>query len=550
MRMEEENSREAAEKLQQIGSSILGAARDELYLGMRFLDVALSSFVYQMDPSVSPFGTDGAVIYFHPQQLGGLYRQNRILVNRGYLHMVFHCIFRHFIKQGMDGRYWNLSCDIAAEHMIDGIYHRSVRFSRSLLRRETYRKLEAEKKVLNAERIYRILTAWELEEKELLKLEQEFYQDDHRYWENQKPDQKPSPQMNQKWQEINEEMETDLETFSKEASRQTGDFLDQVKIENRKRQDYREFLRKFAVFREEIGVDPDTFDYTFYSYGLQMYGNMPLIEPQETKEVKKVAEFVIVIDTSMSCSQNLVRKFLEETYGILCEEDSFFKKTNIHILQCDETVQSDQKITSKEELEQMMDDEVILSVQIKGVVNAGVIAYVQGVRGFIPASQLSVSYVKDLNEWLNKTVDVKIITADPEQKRLVLSGRAVEQEKAAAEKAAQIEAVSVGSVFAGTVEKITSYGAFIRLENGLSGLVHISQMSPKRIKTPEDVVSTGDSVNVKVIQKKDGKLSLSMKALMTDDAETETYEREAVNFKSEGDAATSLGSLLAGIKLD
>lgn len=101
MRMEEENSREAAEKLQQIGSSILGAARDELYLGMRFLDVALSSFVYQMDPSVSPFGTDGAVIYFHPQQLGGLYRQNRILVNRGYLHMVFHCIFRHFIKHGI-----------------------------------------------------------------------------------------------------------------------------------------------------------------------------------------------------------------------------------------------------------------------------------------------------------------------------------------------------------------------------------------------------------------------------------------------------------------
>ena len=215
-----------------------------------------------------------------------------------------------------------------------------------------------------------------------------------------------------------------------------------------------------------------------------------------------------------------------------------------------ETNHGTEEKISWEELEQMMDDEVILSVQIKGVVNAGVIAYVQGVRGFIPASQLSVSYVKDLNEWLNKTVDVKIITADPEQKRLVLSGRAVEQEKAAAEKAAQIEAVSVGSVFAGTVETITSYGAFIRLENGLSGLVHISQMSPKRIKTPEDVVSTGDSVNVKVIQKKDGKLSLSMKALMTDDAETETYEREAVNFKSEGDAATSLGSLLAGIKLD
>ena len=104
---------ERAERLQEIGSSILRVARDELYLGMRFLDVALSSFSYQMDGQVHGFGTDGRVMYFQPQMLGGLYRENRILVNRGYLHMVFHCIFRHFIKQGMDGRYWNLSCDIA-----------------------------------------------------------------------------------------------------------------------------------------------------------------------------------------------------------------------------------------------------------------------------------------------------------------------------------------------------------------------------------------------------------------------------------------------------
>ena len=210
---------------------------------------------------------------------------------------------------------------------------------------------------------------------------------------------------------------------------------------------------------------------------------------------------------------------------------------------------TEQKI-SWEELQQMMDEDTILSVKINGVVNAGVIAYVQGVRGFIPASQLSTSYVEDLNEWLNKIVDVKIITVDPEQKRLVLSGRVVEQEKAAAEKAAQIDAVSVGDIFDGTVEKITSYGAFIRLENGLSGLVHISQMSTKRIKTPNDAVQIGGSVKVKVIQKKEGKLSLSMKALMTEEAPERTYEKETVHFKSEGDAATSLGALLAGIKLD
>jgi small subunit ribosomal protein S1 len=205
---------------------------------------------------------------------------------------------------------------------------------------------------------------------------------------------------------------------------------------------------------------------------------------------------------------------------------------------------------SWEGLQQLMDEDTILSVDIKGVVNAGVVTYVKGMRGFIPASQLSTSYVEDLNEWLNKTIDVKIITVDPEQKRLVLSGRVVEQEKAAAEKAAQADAIAVGDVFDGTVEKITNYGAFIRLENGLSGLVHISQMSTKRIKTPDEAVKTGDAVKVKVIQKKEGKLSLSMKALMAEEAPVETYDKEFANFKSEGDAATNLGALLKGFKFD
>lgn len=348
------NSQEAAQRLQDIGSSILRTARDELYLGMRFLDVALSSFIYQMDGSVSPFGTDGAVMYFHPAQLGGLYKENRILVNRGYLHMVFHCIFRHFVKPGIEKRLWNLSCDIAVEHMIDGIYHRSVRYSRSLLRRETYRLLEKEKKTLNAERIYKILKEEFLKEKELAQLEKEFYVDDHKYWANQQPDRKPNPLMSKKWGDISDGIETDLETFSRESGEQEGDFLDQLKIENRERYDYREFLRKFAVFREELTVDPDSFDYNFYTYGLSLYGNMPLIEPLETREVKKVSEFVIVIDTSMSCSGELVQRFLEETYGILSDSGNFFQKVNIHIIQCDEKVHSDVKITGAEELQEYM----------------------------------------------------------------------------------------------------------------------------------------------------------------------------------------------------
>ena len=293
---------------------------------MRFLDVALSSFSYQMDGQVHGFGTDGRVMYFQPQMLGGLYRENRILVNRGYLHMVFHCIFRHFAWSGTEGkkraddgitiqeRMRDLSCDIAVEHMIDGMSYRSIRFSRSLLRRETYRLLEKEGKTLNAQRVYKILSEWNLNEKDLTNLEQEFRTDDHRYWESKKPDQKPNPMLSRKWGEINDGIETDLETFSQEAGERDGDFLEQIKTENRSRYDYREFLRKFAVFHEELAVDDDSFDYNFYTYGLRLYGNMPLIEPLESKEVKKIEEFVIIIDTSMSCSGELVRKFLEETY--------------------------------------------------------------------------------------------------------------------------------------------------------------------------------------------------------------------------------------------
>ena len=347
---------ELAEQLERIGTQILNASRAELYFGMRFLDVALSSFDYQMNTEVAPFGTDGRSIFYHPQLLGGMYRRNRIQVNRGYLHMVYHCIFRHIVKT-VNGNVWELSCDIAVEHLVDANYHRSVRASKSLLRRETYRRLEQEAngKVLNAERIFKILQSWNLGEKELEKLEQEFYVDDHRYWESQKPNRQPDPILNQKWQDINEQMETDLETFSKEASQENGEFIGQIKIENRERHDYKSFLRKFSVFREEMGIDPDSFDYNFYSYGLSLYGNMPLIEPQETKEVKKIEEFAIVIDTSMSCSGELVQKFLEETYSVLKENESFFKKINVHIIQCDEQVHSDCKITSEEELKEYME---------------------------------------------------------------------------------------------------------------------------------------------------------------------------------------------------
>ena len=353
--MTDQGAQRREEQLAAVGEKILKASRSALYLKMRFLDVALCSLFFVPDPDAEIMGTDGLVLYYCPEELGRIYQKDPVLVQRLYLHEVLHGIFRHMIRRkGKDEEIYWLACDVAVESIIDGLKHRAVQKSRSFLRRETYRKLNARHPVLTAERIYKSLQEWELSETEIFRLRQEFRLDDHSYWPEDE-DRKKQEQIENQWRKISEQTETDMETFSSEQSSQAGDLMGQIRVENRDRYDYREFLRKFAVMREEVTVDPDSFDYVFYSYGLSMYGNMPLIEPQEWKEVKKVQEFAIVIDTSMSCSGDLVKKFLEETYDILSEENSFFHKVNIHIIQCDEQVQNDQKITDEKELKEYME---------------------------------------------------------------------------------------------------------------------------------------------------------------------------------------------------
>lgn len=344
------------DQLNQIGQQILAVTRNELYIHMQFLDVALSSFFYVMDSAVDVFATDGMNMFFHPAGLGGIYRQNRVSMNRGYLHMVLHCILHHVTRRHhREKNLWNLACDIAVESIIDRWYIKCIRQPETRLRKDVYRKLEGVMKVLTAEGIYRNLVLWKLSENEQQELHREFHVDDHRYWPED-PKQKMHNEVENKWKNISEKTETDMQTFSSKASQESGNLLKQVQVENRERYDYREFLRKFSVLREEVTLDPDSFDYTFYTYGLRMYGNMPLIEPQEWKEVKKVEEFAVVIDTSMSCSGDLVKKFLEETYSVLSEQQSFFHKVNIHMIQCDETIQNDRKITDEKELKEYMEN--------------------------------------------------------------------------------------------------------------------------------------------------------------------------------------------------
>lgn len=347
---------DTGEKLEMVGRKILTVSRNELYLKMRFLDVALSSLAFVMDVGADGLGTDGLFLYYHPQYLGGIYREDRIRVNRLYLHLVLHGIFHHITRRkGRKERLYSLACDIAAESIIDGMQYRCVLAGRSLLRRETYGRLHKELKVLSADKVYRVLYGLGLSEEETLRLEAEFRIDDHSYWPKEE-EKKKQEEIENRWQDVSEQMETEMETFSEEMSSGAGDFIGQLRVENRERFDYRQFLRKFSILREETAVDEDSFDYVFYTYGLSLYGNLPLVEPLEWKETQKVEEFAVVIDTSMSCSGELVKKFLEETYDVLSENNSFFCKVNIHVIQCDDRVQTDRKITSGEELREYMEN--------------------------------------------------------------------------------------------------------------------------------------------------------------------------------------------------
>lgn len=362
---------ETHERLIKIGTGILRASRNELYLSMRFLDIALSALQYEMNLSTLHVGTDGVKILYNPRDLIQRYLSDRVLVNRAYLHMLLHCLFRHpFHTAGRDAELWGLACDIAVESIIDRLDAKAVRLVVSDRREEMYESLRQDLQTLSAEGIYRVLQQKKMPPQEFGRQQMAFWVDDHVFWEQQKDDSQDNREsqqqeqreeeqrreLEQKWQEIGEKTETNLETFAKDIGEEMGGLLQCLKVENREKYDYRRFLQKFTTLKEEMRIDDDAYDYIFYTYGLSLYGNMPLIEALEYKEVRKVEELAIAIDTSESCEGETIRRFLEETFAILRSGESFFRKINVHIIQCDADVQTDRKITSAEELDALMEE--------------------------------------------------------------------------------------------------------------------------------------------------------------------------------------------------
>ena len=342
-----------------IGRDILFASRNELYVNLPYLDAALCALAFAPGSGVTlSLATDGETLYYDGAWLAERYLRSPVWTCRAYLHVILHCMLRHLAKKrGKLPELWDLSCDAAVESILDGLDYPCLAGDAAPLRRKFYGECRMDMPVLTAEGIYRRLLRLALPEYELARLQRAFLVDDHGLWDMEGRDtQERNRRQDERWKDLSEKTRTGMETVLAGQSAGGGAVLEQIRVAVRDDVDYRAFLRRFAVPREVMAVDGDAFDYGFYAYGLRLYGNLPLVEPPETKEEKRIEDFVIAVDTSMSTSGELVRQFLACTYAILRSTETFTRKVNIRILQCDDQVRADTAIQDREDLRRYMEN--------------------------------------------------------------------------------------------------------------------------------------------------------------------------------------------------
>lgn len=293
----------------------------------------------------------------------------------------------------------------------------------------------------------------------------------------------------------------------------------------------KELTNSFRVIKEgelikgmivDINDDEVTLDLGYYAPGV-----IPLSELSD--------------DPDFSAMKDL--KIGDSVEAVVMETDDGRGNVKLSLKEANETA-------AWEKLLQMKTEETITTVKIKESVNAGVVAYLEGIRAFIPASQLALTYVEDTDAYIGKQVEVKVITVDEAAGKLVLSAKSVLKEREAEHDREKMAMIVPGSIFEGTVESLMPYGAFVQMDNGLTGLVHISKICMKRIKKPSEVLSVGQKVKVKVLDVKDGKISLSIRDVETNTSDIVTDVIEDFDYHCEEIPNNPFGSLLAGIQID
>lgn len=341
---------ENKKQIQALAYQVLSLSRDNILVNLRFFDAALSGLSMTEAPGSGCMGTDGAALYYDPVFVLKQYRQEPERIPRCMLHMLLHCVFYHnFQYEKVEKDLWDLAADIAVESVILQMEQPSVSLPGDEACQRTLQVLQEDAGALTAEKLYRYFKRNPLTRTERERLDRMFVRDVHSRWV-------PREELAvtaQQWQKISERIKADLRSFTK-AKKGAEALEKNLEEATRDRYDYGEILRRFTVMGEDMAVNEEEFDYIYYTYGLAHYGNLPLIEPLEYREAKKVKEFVIVIDTSASCRGSIVKAFLNKTYSILKGTENFFHKINVHIIQCDNEVQSDTKVTNDEDFERFI----------------------------------------------------------------------------------------------------------------------------------------------------------------------------------------------------
>lgn len=333
-----------------LAGEALRLSHDDILMHLRFFDRALSVLRLEEKPGTESFATDGRSCFYDPAWILRRYQKDSAWITRAYLHMLLHCVFAHqFRYDRLDRAVWDLAADLAVENVILELGLPGAVLEGDALLARKLEGLKAKAGGLTAERLYRYFDAHSLPGEEEKALRQLFFRDAHSLWT---PGERL--EMTQKqWEKISRLAKTELKAFARRKSG-TGSLEKNLEEATKERYDYGEILRRFAVPGEEMAVSDEEFDYVYYTYGLSHYGDLPLIEPLEYRESRKVKEFVIAIDTSASCSGSAVGKFLRRTYDILKDAESFFTKINVHIIQCDSRVQQDTRIACQEDLEDFL----------------------------------------------------------------------------------------------------------------------------------------------------------------------------------------------------
>lgn len=344
-----------------LAKDILALSRNSLMVNFRFLDRSISRLEFVSDKNVS-LATDGEKLYYGPKYVLTRYREEQAVITRDIFHAILHCVFRHnFIGRDIDRLRWDLACDIAVENALSELDSPVLRAKRETMQGATISLLKNDMESLTAERIYKWLGDKEIPEEELAEEREKFMADGHGIWygaldPNAKADE--NIDLRKIWEDISKRMQTELETMRSES----GALVQNLRALNRARYNYADFLRRFGTQGEVMRLSDEEFDNNYYTYGLELYGNIPLIEPLEYTDQRRIRDFVIAIDTSGSVRGEVVQSFIQHTHDILAHQESFFDRMNLHIIQCDDQVREDVRLTCKDDF-----DRYLGTMEIKGL---------------------------------------------------------------------------------------------------------------------------------------------------------------------------------------